>query len=166
WCDCYRRRRAQDSACGVSYNNRTASVLAFSTPGLDKLFRLPRGNNDQAFLITARSFLAEAEAFKAEFMRNELPAGFLEVLAARIQGFEQNIAVQNRSVGARVTTTSAIKNAVARCLAVLRQLDVIVRNKFAADPATTAAWERASHVERASRSARPKPPADKPTVTQ
>jgi hypothetical protein len=140
--------------------NRTARVLALSTPGLDKRFGLPRGNNDQALLTTARSFLADAGPYKAEFIRNEMPADFLETLAARIQGVEQSIAAQNRSHGARVTATSAIKDVVARGLTVQRQLDVIVRNKFAADPATLAAWESASHTERASRTARPKAAAD------
>ena len=145
--------------------NRTARALALSSPGLDKRFSFPRGNNDQALLTTARSFLANAAPLKAEFLRNELPADFLERLAARIQSFEQNIAVQNQSRGARVTATSAIKNVVARGLNVLRQLDAVVRNKFAADPATLAAWESASHIERASRPARRKSPAPTPTPT-
>lgn len=151
---------------GVEAIRRTARALAFTTPGLDRRFSLPRGNNDQALLTTARSFLAEAEPLKAEFIRNELPADFLEGLAAQIQSFEQNIAVQNRSLGARVTATSAIKSAVARGLAVLRQLDVVVRNKFAAEPATIAAWESASHTERSSRPARAKSSANNPAPPQ
>lgn len=146
--------------------NRTARALSLSSPGLDKRFSLPRGNNDQALLTTARSFHADATPLKAEFVRHELPANFLERLAAQIQSFEQNIAVQNQSVGARVTATSAIKNAVARGLAVLLQLDVVVRNKFAADPATLAAWESASHIERASRPGRRKSPAASPAPAQ
>jgi hypothetical protein len=146
--------------------SRTAKVLAFSSPGLDKRFSLPRGNNDQALLITARSFVADAEPFKDEFIRHEMPTDFLEKLAAQIQNFEQNIAVQNRSLGARVAATSAIKSTVERGLAVLRQLDVIVRNKFAADSATIAAWESASHTERPSRPSKQKPPVDTPTPAQ
>jgi hypothetical protein len=144
----------------------TARAMAFSSPGLDKRFSLPRGNNDQALLTTARSFLADAAPLKVEFLRNELPADFLERLAAQVRGFEQNITVQNRSRGARVTATSAIKNAVARGLAVLRQMDVVVRNKFAADPATLAAWESASHTERASRPTRVKAPENNAPATQ
>ncbi len=145
--------------------NRTARALAFETPGFDKRFSLPRGNNDQALLTTARSFLTEAEPSKADFIRNELPADFLDTLSTRIQSMGQHMAAQNRSLGARVTATSAIESAVARGLAVLRQLDVVVRNKFAADPATLAAWESASHIERASRAARAKAPANEATVT-
>jgi phosphoserine phosphatase len=144
---------------------RTAQALAFETPGLDKRFSLPRGNNDQALITTARSFLAEAEPIKSDFMRNELPADFLDTLSTQIQNMGQHIAAQNRSLGARVAATSAIKSAVARGLAVLRQLDVVVRNKFAADRGTLAAWESASHVERASRAARLKSPANAVPVT-
>jgi len=145
--------------------SNTARAMSFSSPGLDKRFSLPRGNNDRALLTTARSFLADAAPLKAEFLRNELPADFLERLAAQIQSFEQNIAVQNRSRGARVTATSAIKNAVVRGLAVLRQLDAVVRNKFAANPATLAAWESASHTERASRPTRVKAPENNAPAT-
>jgi hypothetical protein len=146
--------------------SRTARALAFSSPGVDKLFGLPRGNNDQTLLTTARSFLADAEPLKADFVRNELPADFLEKLTAQIQSFEQNIAVQNRSRGARVTATSAIKDAVARGLVIMRQLDVVVRNKFGAEPPILAAWESASHTERVTRSARPKSPANNAPLTQ
>ena len=33
---------------------RTARAMSYATPGLDKLFRLPRGSNDQSLLIAAR----------------------------------------------------------------------------------------------------------------
>lgn len=146
--------------------SRTARALAFSSPGVDKLFSLPRGNNDRALLTRARSFLADAAPLKADFIRNELPADFLEKLTAQVQSFEQNIAVQNRSRGARVTATSAIKTAVARGLVVMRQLEVVVRNKFDAEPPTLAAWESASHTERGTRAARPKTPANNAPLTQ
>ena len=46
--------------------------LSYATPGLDKLFRLPRGSNDQSLLIAARGFVNELEPRKAEFIRHEL----------------------------------------------------------------------------------------------
>ncbi|MDT7541967.1 MAG: hypothetical protein QOE33_1871 [Acidobacteriota bacterium] len=125
----------------------TAHALSFSKPGLQERFRLPRGNNDQSLLIAARDFRTNAELLKADFTRLELPADFLDTLQARIDAFEQGLTGRNANRVAQVTATSAIANAIERGLALVRQLDAVVRNKFRDDPVTLAAWESASHVQ-------------------
>lgn len=137
--------------------SRTARAIAADIPGFDKLFRLPRGINDQTLLSTARAFLTNAEPHKAEFVRNEFAPTFHEDLRALVNEFEQSISNQNQSLGARVSATRAVKTAIARGVALVRQLDAIVRNKFSADPAALAEWDSATHVERAPRRAKPKP---------
>lgn len=136
--------------------NRTARAMALDTPGLDKRFQMPRSSNDQSLLITARAYLTNAETFKADFIRNELAPTFHEDLRGFVSDFEQSIAGQNRSLGARVSATRAVKTAVAHGVSVVRRLDAIVRNKFADDSAALAEWERATHVERAPRRAKQK----------
>lgn len=136
---------------------RTARAISVDVPGFDKLFRLPRGTNDQLLLSTARSFLTNAEPHKAEFVRNEFPPTFHEDMRTLVNDFEQSISTQNQSLGARVSATKSVKTAIAHGVALVRQLDAIVRNKFSADPAALAEWERATHVERAPRRAKPKP---------
>jgi hypothetical protein len=146
--------------------SRTARAMAFDTPGLEERFRLPRGNrNDQALLSTARAFLADADPLKADFIRNELPSDFLQDLAGDIAAFEQSIADQNRSAGARVAATTAVDSAIERGVTVVRQLDAIIRNKFRDDPSTLAAWTSASHTERAPKTTQPAQ-APTPTPTQ
>ncbi|HEX8070422.1 MAG TPA: hypothetical protein VF546_10755 [Pyrinomonadaceae bacterium] len=139
--------------------SHTARAMDIDTPGLAARFRLPRGNNDQLLLSVARAFAAAAEPLKRDFIRYDLPADFLDKLNAQIEAFEKAIADQNRSNEARVAATQAINTVIERGLAVVRQLDAIVRNKFRADPATIAAWASASHVERAPRTKKqaPKP---------
>ena len=137
--------------------NRTARAMALDTPGLDKLFQMPRGSSDQSLLMTARAFLTNSEALKADFIRNELPPTFHEDLRALAASFEQSIASQNLSLGARVSATRAVRTAVTRGVSIVRRLDAIVRNKFADDSASLAEWERATHVERAPRRAKQKP---------
>ncbi|HJR05797.1 MAG TPA: hypothetical protein VJ842_00770 [Pyrinomonadaceae bacterium] len=132
--------------------SRTARAMSFDTPGIAERFRLPRGNrNDQQLLNTARAFATDAATFRAEFIRHELPADFLEDLNADIDDFEEAITAQNHSKEARVAATEAIDTAVDRGADAVRQLDAVVRNKFRDDPATLAAWTSASHVERAPR---------------
>jgi hypothetical protein len=41
----------------------------------------------------------------------------------------------------------------------LRKLDPIIRNKYANDPATLAAWTSASHIERAPKRKKESPPS-------
>lgn len=139
---------------------RTARAMALDTPGIDKLFQMPRGSSDQLLLMTARAFLTNSEALKAEFIRNELAPTFHEDLSALVSDFDQSIAGQNRSLSARVSATRGVKIAVKQGVSVVRRLDAIVRNKFADDSATLAEWERATHVERAPRRAKQKPAAD------
>jgi hypothetical protein len=68
---------------------RVASAApAFTTPGLDSKFRLPRTGNDQALLNAARAFAADAAPLKAEFLKLEMPSDFLERLNQLITDFE------------------------------------------------------------------------------
>ncbi|HEX8178408.1 MAG TPA: hypothetical protein VF525_02585 [Pyrinomonadaceae bacterium] len=128
---------------------RTARVLALDVPGLESKFRLPRSGSDPALLNTARAFLADAEPLKTDFIRHELPADFLDDLAADIEKFERAINSQHTGKDTHVAATAAIDDALERGLKAVQRLDVIVRNKFHDDPAALAAWTSASHVARA-----------------
>src|SRR5437588_3685129 len=61
--------------------SRTARVIAFTSPGLEDKFRLTRGVGDQALIQLARTFAADAEPIKAEFIRRGMVANFIEDLA-------------------------------------------------------------------------------------
>lgn len=148
--------------------NRTARVMAFEIPGLEDKFRLPRTNNDQMLLNAARAFAADAQAHKEDFLRHELPADFIERLKEQITAFEQALTQQSAAIGAKIAAKTAIDETIGRGMQTVRQLDVILRNKFNGDPITLAAWARASHVERRNHSAPPDKPsknADKPEST-
>jgi hypothetical protein len=132
--------------------SRTARSMAEEIPGLDDKFRLPRGNaSDQILIATARAFAEDAVPLKAEFIRHEMNANFLDDLNADITAFEQAVNAQNMNVEKRVTATAAIENALENGIKAVRRLDAIVRNKFENDPATLAAWTSASHIERSPR---------------
>jgi len=155
----------EDLREAIATLNRTARVMAFETPGLDDKFRLPRTNNDQLLLNAARAFADDAQAHKENFVRHELPANFIERLKEQITAFEQALTQQSAAFGAKVAAKTAIDETIGRGMQIVRQLDVILRNKFNGDPVTLATWARASHVERRNYSPTPdKTPkgADKP----
>lgn len=144
--------------------SRTARAMALTTPGLDDKFRLPRNVGDQAWLAAARSFAADAEPLKAEFIRRGLPADFLEDLDADIEAFEQSIDSRAQKTGTRVAATVAIDEAIERGMNAVRELDAIVQNVFRDDPAALAEWTSASHTERSPRHpAAVQPPSTPPT---
>lgn len=135
--------------------SRTARIMAFDTPGLEDQFRLPRGPKDQDLLNTARAFAVAAQPLAAEFTRRGLPANFLADLASEIEVFEQAVNRKTEGRAAHVAATAAIDDLIEDGMKHLRQLDTVVRNIFADDPATLAAWTSASHVERAPRAKQP-----------
>lgn len=141
--------------------NRTARVMAFETPGLDDKFRLPRSNNDQMLLNAARAFSADAQTHKEAFIKHELPADFIERLTRQINSFEQALTQQSAAIGAKVAAKTAIDDTISRGLQTVRQLDVVIRNKFNGDSVMLAAWTRASHIERRSYGSAPDKNNDK-----
>lgn len=130
----------------------TARAMAFQVDGLDEKFRLPRYLNDQKLLETARAFAADAVAFKDTFIRYGMPADFLEDLAADIADFQAASQSQNTGMENQVTATAAVDTTREQGMNAVRQLDAVVRNRHRNDSAALAAWERARHIERATRS--------------
>lgn len=134
--------------------SRTARAMSDEVPGIENKFRLPRDNNDRTLLNAARAAATDALPLKAQFIAHEMPADFLEDLAADIADMEAAISAQASSVGGHVAANAAIDDAIARGMDLLRKLDAIVRNKYANNPAVLAEWTTASHIERAPKHAK------------
>ena len=132
--------------------SRTAKSIP--TPGLPDRFRVPSRLKDQDLLSLGRSIAADAVPIKIEFTRRGLSPNFIDNLSTLITNFEQAIDQMIQSEETRVAATAAIKDLFQVGMDILRQLDPIMRNVFADDPATLAAWGSARHVERAPRSKR------------
>jgi hypothetical protein len=131
--------------------SETARTMESSFPGISASFRVPYTNGDQALLSAARAFVETATPLKAEFIKREMPADFLEDLIAAINAFESACDNQNLHKEKRVAATAAIDALIEQGKELVRQLDAIVRNKYRNDPATIAAWESATHVPRTAR---------------
>src|ERR1044071_9341004 len=74
--------------------NKTARAMALTTPGLEDKFRLPHNMSDQLLLDTAGAFLADAQPFKAEFLRREVPTQVFTDLEANVATFQESLARQ------------------------------------------------------------------------
>ncbi|HWT03366.1 MAG TPA: hypothetical protein VN256_24165 [Pyrinomonadaceae bacterium] len=139
--------------------NETARAMESIRPNVAASFRMPNTNGDQALLSAARAFAEAATPLKNEFVRHELPASFLEDLNVAVSVFENALSSQTQNTERRVTATAAIEAVVERGRQLVRELDAIVGNKYRNNPATLAAWESASHVERLPRKKKKAEPA-------
>ncbi|MDX6696216.1 MAG: hypothetical protein QOF02_3819 [Blastocatellia bacterium] len=133
---------------------RTARALALTMPGLEDRFRLPHNLKEQALLSVARTFMADAAPLKAEFIRLGLPADFLEDLNTDINAYEAALTRQTQGTEEHVAATAAIEDLIEDGIRIMRELDVLMRNLLADDPATLAQWLSASRVERAPKRAK------------
>jgi type I site-specific restriction endonuclease len=161
------QRRAADEALHklLEAINRTARSMSRSMPGVEEKFRLPSNKHGQTWLATARAFVLEAEPLKDEFIKRSMAPDFIDDLKARILAVEQYQDGQAQQSAGRVTSTANVAEAAEQGLEAVRELDAIVRNIYADNEAELAAWESASHVERAPRRARTETPTAGPAPT-
>lgn len=154
--------------------SRTARPLAANNPGLLQQFRVPHNQSNQDVLAAAHAFADAARPLKAEFIKRGMREDFIEDLEADARALRDAITRKIESRDSHVTATAAIDDLVERGMSALRELDSIVRNTFADDPARLAGWLSAARVERAARRAQAEeqtpsqqetPPPDAPTTS-
>jgi len=145
--------------------SRTARMMADDVPGVLNKFPMPPRDNDSALINAGRAALADAFAFKAQFIARELPADFLEDLNADIEALETAISNQASGVGDHVAAGAALDDALDRGVEIVRNEDVIIKNKYADRPEVLAEWASASHIERAPRRRKPAPSPPPPSTS-
>lgn len=168
----YREKTAQKNVADKALHDlmesmsRTARSMKRSHPGVEETFRLPSKRDGETWLATANAFATEAVALNDELVRRSMPPDFVDDLKARILSVKQAGEEQARASAGRIASTAALAEAAQTGLAAVRELDPIVRNVYKGNETELAAWESASHVERAARRAEeeeepplPPPPA-------
>ncbi len=149
-----RKDDAEDSLHDLMVSmNRTARSMSRTMPGVEEKFRLPPNKDGVMWLAAARAFATEAEPLADEFVRRNVAPDFIDDLKARILAVDQADDAQQKAESARIEATANLATAIQQGLADVRELDAIVRNTYAGNEAELAAWESASHVERAPRRA-------------
>jgi hypothetical protein len=108
----------------------TARSMAIDNIGLDDKFRMPRGNNDQNLLNTARMFVADAPEYENDFLEYGLPDNFITALNSDINAFEISVTGQNDAREEQAESTAAIDTAIENGTKTVKRLDVIVTNKY------------------------------------
>lgn len=168
----YREKTTQKSVADEALHelmesmSRTARSMKRSNPGVEETFRLPSKRDGETWLATANAFATEAVPLNDELVRRGMPPDFVDDLKSRILAVKQAGEEQARAAADRIEATAALAEAAQMGLEAVRELDPIVRNVYKGNETEMAAWESASHVERAPRHAEeeeepppPPPPA-------
>lgn len=123
-----------------------AIAEAEDTPDFDDQFRLPRSSSYDVLLTRAKAFLADATPHEALFLEFEMPADFLQDLAADIQLLETADDSQDAGLAQQVANTAELAAAASQGMKIRKQLNAIVKNKFRQDPGILAEWSSAQHI--------------------
>lgn len=142
--------------------SRTARSMSQRFPGVEEKFRLPSKKDGQTWLAFGRGFATEAAPLADEFVSRGMAPDLIDDLKARILAVEQSLDGRAQRSAERIASTASLAEAAEQGLEAVRELDAIVRNVFADNEAELAAWESASHVERAPRRAGEEEPPEQP----
>lgn len=127
--------------------------------GVDEKFPYPPRKNDEQLLQMAGVYATNALPLKAQLIAHELPADFLEDLAADKAAFQSASAERANAVGDHISARQELDDALGRGVEVVRKLTGLMKVKYANNAGKLAEWTAATHIERAPRRAKPKPPA-------
>jgi len=126
--------------------------------GVEEKFPYPPRNNDEQLLQVAGVYAANALPLKAQLIAHELPADFLDDLAADIAAFQSTSAERMNAVGDHITARQELDDELAGGVEDVRNLTSLMKVRYANNPGKLAEWAAATHIERAPRRARTKPP--------
>lgn len=137
--------------------SQTSRSMQYQFDGIEDKFRMPTNMSDQNMLATARAFYSESLAYDADFQAYGLDKNFRADLLAAIEAFEQSLNPTGSAIDDQVAGTAQIGDAIRRGMIARRILDGVVKNTYRNNVGKLAAWLSASHIERAPKSAEPKP---------
>lgn len=126
--------------------------------GVEDKFPYPPRNNDEQLLQMAAVYATNALPLKAQLIAHELPPDFLEDLAADKAAFQSASAERLNAVGDHISARQELDDALARGVEIVRKLTSLMKVKYANNPGKLAEWTAATHIERAPKRAKPKPP--------
>ncbi len=119
--------------------------------GVEDKFPYPPRNNDEELVQVAGTYATGALPLKADLIAHELPADFLEDLAADKAAFQAAMAERQNAVGDHIAARRELDDALARGVEIVRKLTSLMKVRYANNPGKLAEWAAATHIERAPR---------------
>ena len=116
--------------------------------GVEDKFPYPPQNNDEQLLQLIDIYATNALPLKTQMIAHELPADFLEDLAADKAAFQAALAERMNAVGDHIAALEELSDALADGVQRVRNLTSLMKVKYANNPGKLAEWMAASHIER------------------
>ncbi len=133
----------------ISDISQTARSMVYAIAGIDTMFRMPRNVSDANLLASGHAFYENSAQYEAQFISYGLPAAFRAELQTAIDGFENSLGTPGTAMDEQVAATAEIGAVVKLGMQAIRILEGVVKNNYRAATGKRAAWESASHIERA-----------------
>src|SRR5205807_10051873 len=114
--------------------------------GVEEKFPYPPRKNDEQLLQMAGVYATNALPLKAQLIAHELPADFLEDLAADKAAFQSKSAERGNAVGDHIAARRELDNELAAGVEDGRDLTSFMKVKYANNPGKLAGWAAATHI--------------------
>ena len=128
-----------------------AGTYAYTIPGIDLVFHIPKGLPDAALLALARSFVTQSAQYETQFIKRGLDTKFIQNLQQAVAEFEASLLPPESSSDAKVEATARLGEAVRRGAIARNILKGILKIKYKNNSARMQAWLSASRLERPNR---------------
>jgi len=137
---------------------------AQNNPALLQNFHLTYSNNDQTLIANADAFAAAAAPIQSSFVEFGHDPDFIQALNNQIAAFKTADESQNVGGQKRSGATKSIGPLIHQGLAVVRQLDAIMFNKYMSNAERMGEWATAVHIEQHLSSKAQPAPEPQPTT--
>lgn len=142
------RREAKRLYKGIA---DTAKTIARKNPGYDEFFRSASNKTDEQLFAQFRAASDKAAEKQADFLRLGKRENFLVKFNHAVEAFSAALTTQSAGGSKRGAAVAGIDEAFDRAEDAFESLDRFIRNYYEDEPQKIAAWNIASHVERASK---------------
>ncbi len=116
-------------------------------PGIARRFRVPARNGDKtAYVAAAHAILALAEEHQAVFLRDGMPASFVEDLGKALDEYAVTATAVNNNRQLHVQARAELRVLSRQMMGQIKRLDGINRVRFRKTPHLLQAWMTARNV--------------------
>lgn len=126
-----------------------ADIVDDEIPGTAAKFRMPRPRTDGNLIAAATSFFDDSADIENDLKIAGLRSGGRALLVTFRDAFQQTAAAHDSSEEKHAEATGGMNDAIRRMMDYSRSRDKSVRMKYRSNPAKLAAWNTASHLDRA-----------------
>jgi soluble cytochrome b562 len=113
-------------------------------------FYMPRNKTDAAYIAAGQAFAQQAQPLKKDFIKQGVPADFIEALNAAVTDLQQATLDQTSSKGEHSSSIADFNETLKQAMSELKRFDALVKNCLGGNPGIMAAWKIARRIGRPS----------------